>query len=164
VSVEDNKSSDATVLMSVKENKSSDGSAEGSVEESKSLDATNDNDGTVPQREVSQPPSVDQMILDLKRKIAVAEGSVEENQSSDASAVESVEESKSMDGTAEESVEESKSSDGSAESLAKPAIVVSLSALSVMSSSACPKADEYQPATQYSPNQGPFTEKNRPRT
>jgi hypothetical protein len=72
VSVADNKSSDATVLMSVEENKSSDGSAEGSVEENKSSDATDDNDGTVPQREVSPPPSVDQMILDLKRKIAVA--------------------------------------------------------------------------------------------
>ena len=34
--------------------------------------ATNDDNGTVSQREVSQPPSVDQMVLDLKRKIAVA--------------------------------------------------------------------------------------------
>jgi hypothetical protein len=34
--------------------------------------ATNDDGGTVPQREVSQPPSADQMVLDLKRKIAVA--------------------------------------------------------------------------------------------
>jgi hypothetical protein len=108
VSVEDNKSSDATVLMSVQENKSSDGSAEGSVEENKSSDgsaegsveenkssdATNDNDGTVSQREVSNPLSVDQMVLDLKRKIAIAaerkssagtgEGSVEDNKSSDA--------------------------------------------------------------------------------
>jgi hypothetical protein len=92
-SVKENKSSDATVLMSVKENKSSDGSAKGSVEENKSSDATNDNDGTVSQREVSQPPSVDQMVLDLKRKIAVAA------------------ESKSSDGTAEGSVEENKSSD-----------------------------------------------------
>jgi hypothetical protein len=86
VSVEDNKSSDATVLMSVQENKSSDGSAEGSVEENKSSDGsakgsvkenkssdvTNDNDATVPQREVSQPLSVDQMVLDLKRKKVVA--------------------------------------------------------------------------------------------
>jgi hypothetical protein len=83
-SVEENKSSDATVLMSVEENKSSDGSAEGSVKENKSLDATNDNNGTVSQREVSQPPSVDQMVLDLKRKIAVAA------------------ESKSWDGTAKD--------------------------------------------------------------
>jgi hypothetical protein len=30
--------------------------------------ATNDNGGTVSQREVSQPPSVDEMVLDLKRK------------------------------------------------------------------------------------------------
>jgi hypothetical protein len=74
-----------------------------------------------------------------------------------------VEESKSMDGTAEESVEESKSLDGSAERSVKPAIV-SLSASSVMTPSAGLKADEYQPATQYPPNQGPFTEKNRPRT
>jgi hypothetical protein len=33
-----------------------------------------------------------------------------------------------------------------------------------MSPSPGPKADEYQPATQYSPSPGPFTEKNRPRT
>jgi hypothetical protein len=58
--------------MSVEENKSSDGSAKGSIEENKSSDATNHNDATVPQREVSQPLSVDQMVLDLKRKIAVA--------------------------------------------------------------------------------------------
>jgi hypothetical protein len=88
------------------------------------LDATNDNDGTVPQREVSQPPSVDQMILDLKRKIAVAaerkssngtgEGSVEDNKSSDAAVLMSVEENKSSDGSAEGSVEENQSSDVSA--------------------------------------------------
>jgi hypothetical protein len=163
--------------------------------------ATNDDGGTVPQREVSQPPSVNQMVLDLKRKIAVAteskssdgtaegsveenkssdatvlmsveenkssdgsaEGSVEENKLSDATAVESVEESKSLDGTAEGSVEESKSSDGTAEGSVEPAMV-SLSALSAMSPSPGPKADEYQPATQYSPSLGPFTEKNRPRT
>jgi hypothetical protein len=68
-----------------------------------------------------------------------------------------------MDGTSEESVEESKSSDGSAERSVKPAIV-SLSALSVMSPSTGPKVDEYQSATPFSRNQGPFTEKNRPRT
>jgi hypothetical protein len=137
-SVEENKSSDATVVMSVeekkssdgsaegsvKENKSSDGSAEGSVEENKSSDATNDNDGTVPQREVSQPLSVDQMVLDLKRKIAVAaerkssdgtcEGSVEDNKSLDATVLMSVEENKSSDGSAEGSVEENQSSDASA--------------------------------------------------
>jgi hypothetical protein len=116
VSVEDNKSSDATVLMSVEENKSSDGSAEGSVKENKSSDATNDNDGTVPQRGVSQPPSVDQMILDLKRKIAVAaerklsdgagEGSAEDNKSSDATVLMPVKENKSSDGSAEGSGEE----------------------------------------------------------
>jgi hypothetical protein len=164
--------------------------------------ATNDdNDGTVTQREVSQPPSVDQMVLDLKRKIAVAaeskssdgtaegpveenkssdatvlmsveenkssdgsaEGSVEEKKSSDATAVKSVEERKSLDGTAEESVEESKSSAGTAEGSVEPAMVY-LSALSAMSPSPGPKADEYQPATQYSQSPGPFTEKNRPRT
>jgi hypothetical protein len=42
--------------------------------------ATNDDGGTVSQGEVSQPPSVDQMLLDLKRKIAEAA----ENKSSDA--------------------------------------------------------------------------------
>jgi hypothetical protein len=163
--------------------------------------ATNDDGGIVSQCEVSQPPSVDQMVLDLKRKIAKAaenkslgaraEGSVEENKSSDATAegsVEenkssdgtsegsieeskssdatsegSVEENKSLDGTAVGSVEESKSSDGTAEGLVEPAMV-SLSALSAMSPSPGPKADEYQPATQYSPSPGPFTEKNRPRT
>jgi hypothetical protein len=46
-----------------------DATADASAAEAK---ATNDNDGTVSQREVSQPPSVDQMVLDLKRKIAVA--------------------------------------------------------------------------------------------
>jgi hypothetical protein len=48
--------------------------------------ATNDDGGTVAQREVSQPPSVDQMVLDLKRKIAVAA----ENESSDGTAEGSV--------------------------------------------------------------------------
>jgi hypothetical protein len=86
--------------------------------------ATNDDGGTVSQREVSQLPSVDQMVLELKRKIAVAaenklsdgtaEGSVEENKSSDATVVMSVEENKSSDGSAEGSVEESKSSDATA--------------------------------------------------
>jgi hypothetical protein len=47
--------------------------------------ATNDNGGTVSQGEVSQPPSVDQMVLDLKRKIAKAA----ENKSLDATAEES---------------------------------------------------------------------------
>jgi hypothetical protein len=86
--------------------------------------ATNDDGGIVSQREVSQPPSVDQMVLDLKRKIAVAaenkssdgtaEGSVEENKSSDATVVMSVEENKSSDATAEGSVEENKPSDATA--------------------------------------------------
>jgi hypothetical protein len=163
--------------------------------------ATNDDGGTVSQREVSQPPSVDQMVLDLKRKIAeaaenkssdataegpveenkssdataegsveenkssdgTAEGSVEENKSSDATAEGSVEENKSLDGTAEGSVKENKSSDGTAEESVEPAMV-SLSALSPMSPSPGPKADEYQPATQYSPSPGPFPDKNRPRT
>jgi hypothetical protein len=93
--------------------------------------ATNDNGGTVSQGKVSQPPSVDQMVLDLKRKIAEAT------------------ENKSSDATAEGSVE--------------PAMV-SLSALSLMSPSPGPKADEYQPAPQYTPSPGPFPDKNRPRT
>jgi hypothetical protein len=86
--------------------------------------ATNDDDGTVSQRKASQPPSVDQMVLDLKRKIAVAaeskssdgtaEGLVEEKKSSDATVVMSVEEKKSSDGSAEGSVEENKSSDATA--------------------------------------------------
>jgi hypothetical protein len=49
--------------------------------------ATNNDGGTVSQGEVSQRPSVDQMLLDLKRKIAKAE----ENKSSDATAEGSVE-------------------------------------------------------------------------
>jgi hypothetical protein len=49
--------------------------------------ATNDDGGTVSQGEVSEPSSVDEMVLDLKRKIA--EG--EENNSSDATAEGSVE-------------------------------------------------------------------------
>jgi hypothetical protein len=57
--------------------------------------ATNDDGGTVSQREVSQPPSVDQMVLDLKRKIAEAA----ENKSSDGTAEGSVEENKSSDAT-----------------------------------------------------------------
>jgi hypothetical protein len=93
--------------------------------------ATNDDGGTVSQGKVSQPPSVDQMVLDLKRKIAEAE------------------ENKSSVATAEGSVE--------------PAMV-SLSALSVMSPSSGPKADEYQPAMQYTPSPGPTPDKNRPTT
>jgi hypothetical protein len=87
--------------------------------------ATNDNGGIVSQRKVSQPPSVDQIVLDLKRKIAVAaenkssdataEGSVEENKSTDGTAEGSVEENKSSDGTAKGSLEESKSTDATAE-------------------------------------------------
>jgi hypothetical protein len=79
--------------------------------------------------EVSQPPSVDQMLLDLKRKIAEAE------------------ENKSSDATAEGSV---------------VTAMVSLSALSAMSPSPGPKADEYQPATQDTPSPGPTPDKNRP--
>jgi hypothetical protein len=52
-----------------------------------SVIATKDNGDLVSQGEVSQPPSVDQMLLDLKRKIAEAE----ENKSSDATAEGSVE-------------------------------------------------------------------------
>jgi hypothetical protein len=81
--------------------------------------------------EVSQPPSVDQMLLDLKRKIAEAE------------------ENKSPDATAEEPV--------------GPAMV-SLSALSAMSPSPGPKADKYQPATQYTPSPGRTSNKNRATT
>jgi hypothetical protein len=92
--------------------------------------ATQDNGVLVSQGEVSQPPSVNQMLLDLKRKIAEAK--------------------------------ENKSSDSIAEGSVEPAMV-SLSALSAMSPSQGPKADEYQPATQYSPSPGPFTDKNRPR-
>jgi hypothetical protein len=135
--------------------------------------ATNNESGTVSQREVSQPPSVDQMVLDLKRKIAVAaenkssdataEGLVEESKSSDATAEGSVKENNSSDATAAVSVKDSKSLDGTAEWSVEPAMV-SLSALSAMSPSPGPKADEYQPATQYSPSPGPFTEKNRRRT
>jgi hypothetical protein len=93
--------------------------------------ATKDDGVTVSQGEVSQPPSVDQMLLDLKRKIAEAK----ENKSSDATA------------------------DGSVE----PAMV-SLFALSAMSPSPGPKADEYQPATQYTPSPGPIPDENRPAT
>jgi hypothetical protein len=93
--------------------------------------ATNDDGGTVSQGKVSQPPSVDEMVLDLKRKIAQAE--------------------------------ENKSSDAIAEGSVEPAMV-SLSALSAISPSPGPKADEYQPATQYTPSPGPIPDKNRPRT
>jgi hypothetical protein len=89
---------------------------------------TKDDGVTVSQGEVSQPPSVDQMPLDLKRKIAEAE----ENKSSDATAKGSVE----------------------------PAMV-SLSALSAMLPSPGPKADEYQPATQYTPSPSLTPDKNR---
>jgi hypothetical protein len=64
-----------------------DAATEASAAEAK---ATNDNGGTVSQRKVSQPPSVDQMVLNLKRKIAEAA----ENKSSDATAEGSVEENK----------------------------------------------------------------------
>jgi hypothetical protein len=50
-----------------------------------------------------------------------------------------------------------------AKGLVEPAMV-SLSALSAMPPSPGPKADEYQPAPQYSPSPGPFPDKNRPRT
>jgi hypothetical protein len=93
--------------------------------------ATNDDGGTVSQGEVSQLTSVDEMVLDLKRKIAEAE--------------------------------EKKSSDSIAEGSVEPAMV-SLSALSAMSPSPGPKADEYQPATQYTPSPGPIPDKNRPGT
>jgi hypothetical protein len=93
--------------------------------------ATNDDGGTVSQGEVSQPHSVDEMVLDLKRKIAKAE--------------------------------EYKPSDATAEGPVEPAMV-SLSALSLMSPSPGPKADEYQAATQYTPSPGPFLDKNCPRT
>jgi hypothetical protein len=72
-SVEDNKSSDATVLMLVEENKSSDGSAEGSVEENKSSDAS----AVEP---VEESTSMD----------GTAEESVEESKSSDGLAERSV--------------------------------------------------------------------------
>jgi hypothetical protein len=81
--------------------------------------------------EVSQPPSADQIVQDLKRKIAEAE--------------------------------ENKSSDAIAEGSVEPAMV-SLSALSAMSPRPGPKADEYQPATQYTPSPGPTPDKNRPTT
>jgi hypothetical protein len=93
--------------------------------------ATKDDGVTVSQGKVSQPPSVDQMLLDLKRKIAKAE------------------ENKSSDATAEGSVE--------------PAMV-SISALSAMSPSPGLKADEYQPATQYTPSPGPTPDKIRATT
>jgi hypothetical protein len=57
--------------------------------------ATNDDGGTVLQCQVSQRPSVDQMVLDLKRKIAQAV----ENKSSDTTAEGPVEENKSSDAT-----------------------------------------------------------------
>jgi hypothetical protein len=92
-----------------------------------SVMATNDDGVTVSQGEVSQPSSVDQMLLALKRKIAKAE--------------------------------ENKSSDATAEVSVKPAMV-SLSALSAMSPSPGPKADEYQPAIQYTPSPCPTPDKN----
>jgi hypothetical protein len=92
---------------------------------------TKDNGVLVSQGKVSQPPSVDQMLLDLKRKIAEAK------------------ENKSLDATAEGSVE--------------PAMVY-LPALSAMLPSPGPKADEYQPATQYTPSPGPTPDKNRATT
>jgi hypothetical protein len=93
--------------------------------------ATNGDGVTVSQGEVSKPPSIDQMLLDLKRKIAEAA------------------EDKSSDATAKGSIE--------------PAMV-SLSGLSAMSPTPGPKADEYQPATQYTPSPGPTPDKNRPAT
>jgi hypothetical protein len=78
--------------------------------------ATHNDGSTVSQGKVSQPPSVNQMVLDLKRKIAEAE--------------------------------ENKSSDAIAEGSVEPAMV-SLSALSMMSPSPGPKADEYQLVTHY---------------
>jgi hypothetical protein len=89
---------------------------------------TKDDGVAVSQGEVSQPPSVDEMVLDLKRNIAEAE------------------ENKSSDATAKGSVEPT---------------MVSLSALSAMLLSPGPKADEYQPATQYTPSPGPIPDKNR---
>jgi hypothetical protein len=154
------KSSDATSEGSVEENKSSDGTDEGSVEESKSSDARAE--GSVEENKSSDATS-EGSVEENKSSDGTYEGSVEESKSSDATAEGSVEESKSSDATAVGSVEESKSSDGKAEGLVEPAMV-SLSALSEMSPSPGPKADEYQPATQYSPSPGPFTEKNRPRT
>jgi hypothetical protein len=90
-----------------------------------------DNGVLVSQGEVSQPPSVDQMLLDLKRKIVKAG--------------------------------ENKSSDATAEVPVEPAMV-SLSALSTMPPSPGPKADKYQPATQYTPSPGPMSDKNRATT
>jgi hypothetical protein len=159
-SVEENKSSEATVVMSVQENKSSDGSAEGSVEENKSSDAT-----AVESVEESKSSdgTAEGSAKESKSSDGTAEGLVEENKSSEATVVMSVEENKSSDGSAEGLVEENKSLDATAEGSVEPAMV-SLSALSAMLPSPGPKADEYQPATQYSPSTGPFTEKNRPRT
>jgi hypothetical protein len=128
-------------------NKSSDAISEGPVEENKSSDAT-----------------AKGLVEENKSSDATAEGLVEENKSSDATAEGSVEENKSSDATtAVGSVEESKSLDATAEGSVEPAMV-SLSVLSAMLPSPGPKADEYQPATQYSPSPGPFTEKDRPRT
>jgi hypothetical protein len=59
--------------------------------------------------------------------------------------------------------EENKSSDAIAKGSVAPAIV-SLSALSAMLPRPGQKADEYQPATQYTPSPGPTPDKNRPRT
>jgi hypothetical protein len=68
-----------------------------------------------------------------------------------------------LDATAEGSVEKNKSSDAAAEGSVELAMV-SLPALSTMLPSPGPKADEYQPATQYTPSPGSFPDKNRPRT
>jgi hypothetical protein len=92
---------------------------------------TKDNGVSVSQGEVSQPPSVNQMLLDLKQKIAEAK------------------ENKSSDATAEVSVE---------------LAMVSLSSLSAMLPIPGPKADKYQPATQYTPSPGPMSDKNRAMT
>jgi hypothetical protein len=58
---------------------------------------------------------------------------------------------------------ENKSSDATAKGSVEPAMV-SLSALSAMSPSPGPKADKYQPATQYTPSPGPTPDKNRATT
>jgi hypothetical protein len=59
--------------------------------------------------------------------------------------------------------EENKSSDATAKGLVEPAMV-SLPALSAMLPSPGPKADEYQPATQYTPSPGPTPDKARATT
>jgi hypothetical protein len=59
--------------------------------------------------------------------------------------------------------EENKSSDATAKGLVEPAMV-SLPALSAMLPNPGPKADEYQPATQYTPSPGPTPDKARATT